>query len=334
MSSFLLVTSRGTRSSTRKLLEGGSPYSYVRGELWHVVARLGDHQTISDLRQLAIADFNVRPLSIPLEWGTLALLVRAEREGLGSAWRFVKRATPLTQGLISEILPPEHLSSTRFGHLLAGDEVEAVLPLTKALVHQGKTHLDFGLKSRDLSTHLAIALRHLGVIRGQSGAYDQIASILSECLGTNGLEIWRRLLGTEYTYGLRILRRGVGLYESHPSVWLQAQDSFNDLVLRQFISFLGVQGLPGNRLLINKKGELIPVGSLLQTGHSLTTVHAALTDPFRACHERRNKVPGSHPYQAKGGARNTYLFAREKRALARDLSTAFDYLGTYVDLHW
>jgi hypothetical protein len=296
-----------------------------------VIARLGSKQDISSLKSLAISDFSRTPSVVPEQWGALSLLIRAEREGLGSAWRWIKRAHPMVQGLIVEILPDSYFNpSGRVKNLLLQQDMLSTITIPGRLISRNLTHLSYGLKSSDLSEHLAISLRATGVITTKAVTQDQIAQILTSRFGVGDIRVWRYLLGKEYIFARRILVRANSLYESHRSEWLQHQDSFNDLVFRHFIGFLRKKSLPGARKTVDKNGKLINFGSLLQRNQQLTLVHATLSDPFRDCHERRNSLPGSHPYNYKGKARNTYLSFNERQRISTNLRGAFDYLLAYV----
>jgi hypothetical protein len=338
ISHYLANHSSSARAVTtaKRMLTQGTPYAYVRGELWHLVARLGDRAMVRSLRMSAIADFDSVPCVVPLQWGAAALLVRAEKDGLGSAWRFIKRANPMVQGLIAEILPETYRRpSGGVRHLLASSTLESVIAIPGLLVEHRLTHLDLDLRSSDLSDSARIALRAVGVIRtGKGAVLDQVDELLSAHFGTQTQRMWRRLLGSEYSFALRILRQAAGVYDTHSSSWLQLQDSFNDLVIRKFIAFLASRQLPGARRLVDKNGDLVSYGVLLQRHQILTRSHAATTDSFRECHERRNRLPGSHPYERKGGARTQYLSQKEKRQLSLDLRPAYEHLGGYVEQNW
>ena len=62
-------------------LESGLPYSYVRGELWHLVARLSGHEEMQRGIPMARKDAGYRSHCIALSWGVMHFLMRCEKKG-------------------------------------------------------------------------------------------------------------------------------------------------------------------------------------------------------------------------------------------------------------
>ena len=47
----------------------------------------------------------------------------------------------------------------------------------------------------------------------------------------------------------------------------------------------------------------------------MVVMYAYDADHLRRIHKRRNQLPGSHPYDERGGAQNRFLKKRERNAL-------------------
>ncbi len=82
-------------------------------------------------------------------------------------------------------------------------------------------------------------------------------------------------------------------------------------------------GLPGTLKTVNKKGELVAFGSLLDAEKAFAREYPNIAAPFRATNDRRNTLPGSHPYSTKGGSQNRHLKKNEQDGLHSQLSVAY-----------
>jgi hypothetical protein len=141
------------------------------------------------------------------------------------------------------------------------------------------------------------------------------------------------VLGGEYTHALQILLQADAIYSAGRSHWLSLQNSFNDAVTRSFIHFLNSRNLQGGRSLIGRDGRIIKYGVLLDTNSAFSIAHPDIANPFRDVNDRRNKLPGSHPYDEKGGSQNKYLASPEQNFLRVRLQLAYESLIGFVDQH-
>jgi hypothetical protein len=60
----------------------------------------------------------------------------------------------------------------------------------------------------------------------------------------------------------------------------------------------------------------------LDRQNAFSTVHPVFADAFRAVNDRRNKLPGSHPYEKRSASRNQYLKAQERNRFVNLLAKA------------
>lgn len=316
----------------KAMLSDGTPYTYVRAELWHVLARIGGAATLREMRERALQDLAEHKDSLPLEWGCLAFLIACEEAGLGRVRGRVKRARPLTQALLAPAFPEGYFEAGGpVGELLSSSDYHAGIASAVELPSRRLTHRDFGHLSRDLTPAVQATLRELRIIRSPGlGAVDQIATVLAARYDCLAQPIWRPLLGQEYGHALQILRQADALFDSHRSQWLQYQNSFNDAATRAFVGFLAKHGLPGTNKLVRPDGGLVKFGSIVQPNGPCDRNHGVFAGAMRSCNDRRNKLPGSHPYDDKGGAKNTFLRKAEQNTLRVELQAAYNYLVSFV----
>jgi len=139
-------------------------------------------------------------------------------------------------------------------------------------------------------------------------------------------------MGREYGHALGLLRRGEFAFLSARDEWLRYQNSFNDALLRRLLSYLDRAGLPGSLKSIDKNGQLITFGSLLDPKKAFAKHYPDVAAPFRAANDRRNTLPGSHPYSAKGGSQNRHLTKKERDRLQSQLSVAYRELPNVLSV--
>ena len=188
-----------------------------------------------------------------------------------------------------------------------------------------------GLRQDNLQTSCKTILLSLGVIgRRRRIRKDYIGETLKKLYKCQHPFIWGEVLDSEYQHALQILVEAEARFLSARSEWLGLQDSFNDVVVRQFFDFLKNKNLNGHSKTIGRKGELVKYGSLISKGTPFDTYYLSEARVFRHLHERRNKLPGSHPYDQKGGAQNKWLTKREQNFLVSQLRITFDKIAEVV----
>jgi len=85
-------------------LDSGLPYFYVRGELWHLVARLAGHEEMQRGLSMAREDAKHRSRCVMLSWGVMHFLMRCEEEGLAHIGRRLAAEHPISRSLLAPIL--------------------------------------------------------------------------------------------------------------------------------------------------------------------------------------------------------------------------------------
>ena len=174
-------------------------------------------------------------------------------------------------------------------------------------------------------------LMSLGVIRRRNRTRrDYVREVLSKLYGCHCPPIWRQLLGSEYEHAWQILREAGARFPGHYSEWLGLQDSFNDILVRCFFDFLKSCNLSGHSTTVNSKGDLVPYGLLISQTTPFDSQYPIEANAFRMLHDRRNRVPGSHPYSTKGGSQNKWLTKDEQIKIVPKLRLALDNIAAVV----
>ena len=155
--------------------------------------------------------------------------------------------------------------------------------------------------------------------------------MLTSLYSCNGASIWRELLGLEYEHAMQFLIEAKARFPGAYSEWLGLQDSFADIVIRQFFRFLQQKGLAGHSKTQDKNGKLVKYGTLIANNTPFDAAYPAVASHLRDVHQRRNKLPGSHPYDEKGGAKNKWLTKRERESLVPKIKNVFDAIAMIVE---
>lgn len=326
--------SRGIVGAVLKYLESGVPYSYVRGELWHVCARLASPKELQLGLDMARRDAKKRSRCVALSWGVMHFLMRCERGGLMRDGRRLAKENPISRSLLApRFNAKEFAPSGQIVTLLKGTLMEQ-LAGARAMQRQNISLDKLGLQQGDLPAPCIASLKALGVIQRQlrRDARDYIAELLSSLYGCAKVSVWRRLLGTEYEHALQVLIEALDRYSGAYSDWLSLQDSFGDLVIRQFMAFVKAKGIPGH-MPTSCGTRLEKYGKFLAPSSAFSHTHPLIATNLRDIHNRRNRLPGSHPYDERGGAQNKFLKKREQTALVIKVKLAFDEIAKVVAQH-
>lgn len=320
----IYTKSRAIEKAIRQALLDGSPYDYVRAELWLLLSRLASRRAGVRLRSAARADVGDRNNPAWLKFGALSFLRRCELLGDGKCTDRIRHQPAIVQALLVPGLDESVFSRRQLiASLLRSKAPEPGLMLAAELARRGETHRDYGVQAKELAPEVQNTFKALKLLTARRGvAVDQVGDLLQKRYATAPAG-WREILGPEYLHCLRILVQADAHFDPARSHWLQQQNSFNDALTRRLIGRLTSAGLPGAARLIGRDGKLIKFGSLLAPGAPFVTHYPDIANCFRAVNDRRNALPASHPYDEKRGVRNRYLSYREQRTFVRTLAQAY-----------
>jgi hypothetical protein len=318
-----------------ELLNAKIPYEYVRGELWHVIARIGSRDTLRRLLGLSRRELRLKRASLALRWGVYAFRIACRRQSLSASIRGLKRAPSLLQALITPILSTADFRRDGIvGDFLRAKSFEPAIALGEPLARRRLSHLTFGIRTKDLPIQVQNVYRGLQIIRrAAAGKVDQIGEVLTKRYAIVDWHKWHSVFGREYVHALQILLHADHLYSPGRSEWMQSQNSFNDALTRALIPLLTkCHHLPPTRV-IDRKGRLVKFGVLLDSNQPFGRAFPRIADPFGAFNDRRNCLPGSHPYAEKGGSKNRFLRPKEQVGYSKQIATAFGEIIKLMDPH-
>jgi len=318
-----------------ELLRTKIPYEYVRGELWHVAARMGSRDTLKRLLGLSRRELRLKRASLALRWGVYAFQIACRRHSISTAIRGLKKESALLQALIVPVLSTRDFQRDGIvGEFLRAKSFEPAIVLGKPFVRRGLSHRTFGIKTKELSTQVQNVYRGLEIIRRTAAVrVDQIGEILEKRYAIAKWHKWRGVFGQKYHHALQILLHANGLYAPSRSEWMQSQNSFNDALTRALIPLLSrYHGLAPVKV-VDRKGRLVKFGVLVDSGHPFGRAFPRIADAFRAFNDRRNHLPGSHPYDEKGGLKNRFLRDKEQTTYSKRIGIAYGEIIRLMDRH-
>ena len=230
-----------------------NPYSYVRGEAWHVLARyLRDSRSMSaqDLeavttKAIAIAK-QKKQKNFVETWGACHFLCVSEALTEFRHSRFVKFQPPLLQSLLAPVLPEAAFTKGELVETyLRRTASEPGLSVCSGLHERRLTPATFGLQPGDLPSQVANTLRELGVVATPMLKVDPIAEILKARYGLQRGKSWHQLLGKQYVHALGLLKQAEAVFDGGRSFWLACQNAFNQTIFLCLQS-LNRPGFPGD----------------------------------------------------------------------------------------
>ncbi len=315
-------------------LEDGLPYSYVRGELWHIVARLGALNELKRALPLARKDARNRSGCVALSWGVMHFLIRCEREGLVRLGRRLASECSVSRALLAPIIPDREFSKDGCLEDLLKGSIEEQLAAAREMQKRGLSLNSVGIRQRNLPSTCRNSLKALGVVRRQyRDERDWIAETLASLYGCAEVRVWRGLFTTEYEFASQILMEAEAMFPTSYSNWLKLQDSFNDILVRELFRFMESKGLPGHSRTVARNGNLVKYGILISVDSPFDRNHNAIADKLRRLHNRRSRLPGSHPYDERGGARNHWLTKKERDTLVSSFIGCLNDIVSFLQEH-
>ncbi len=308
-----------------------SPYPYVRGEAWHVLAKYSRKSGSAIARNLpALTD---RAINIAKDkskenfgekWGGCHFLCVSEELTSRRHSRWLKHQVALLQSLLAPTLPER---AFRKGEVvetfLRRSSPEPGLSVCSALHERGLTLASFGLRSARIPSQVVNTLRELGVISSAGARADPISEILWARYEVPRGKSWRTLLAAEYDHALGLLKQAEAAFDGGRSFWLACQNSFNQTVFLALQGHLATTGHPAACTTVNRRGQLVDFDVTLDAKGVFSTHCPTIGGCFRDMNTRRNHLPVSHPYEKKTAAQSRYLRAQERNRFIARLHTAY-----------
>lgn len=307
-----------------------SPYPYVRGEAWQLLAtylRLKGKIPIATRNELipqAIAITKKGEAYFMERIGACQFLAASEVVGGQHHSRFLSYQPPLLQSFLADSLPDSAIAQGEAAeHFLRCSTCEPGLAMCGRLHGMDLTPNALGVSPQELPSQVCNTLRRLGVIQPAKAPIDPIAEILKARYGVSSTKSWHQLLGVEYVHALGLLRWAEATFYSGLSFWLASQNSFNHAIFLALQKHLGSIGDPGTVTTLDKKGHLVDFGVMLYSNGRFAKQYSTIADSFRQINDRRNHLPVSHPYEKKTAVRCAHLKPQERNHFVNLLRTAY-----------
>ncbi len=255
----------------------------------------------------------------------MAFMMSCQRQGLYRAFRRILASPPLLQSLLVPLLRDSDYSTSGIVRkLLLSRSWEPGVTLGEPLVERRLSHITYSIRVDQLRPQVRNVFSALRIVRSNKPAeVDPIGEILAKRYGIQEWLKWHRLLRGEYSHALQILVTAEGHYDSARSEWLSWQNSFNDALFRSMQHSMQLVGIHGWAEVKDRNGALIKLGVLLDPNQPFPRAHPDIAAPFREANERRNCLPGSHPYEQKGGTKARYLARHEQQTLTTRMGAAY-----------
>ena len=320
---FVYLGRFGYRKPVERLcldLVAKSPYPYVRGEAWHVLAKYGRKPrsvTATDPRKLTDRAVNIAKdksqENFVERWGACHFLCVSEEVTSGHHSRWLKYQDPLLQSLLAPVLPDGAFGKGEVVEtFLRRSTPEPGLSVCSALHERGLTPSMYKLTPAELPSQVVNTLRELGVISVPGPMVDPIAEILESRYGVPRGKSWHTLLADEYIHALGLLKQAEAAFDGGCSFWLACQNSFNQTIFLALQRQLAAARHPASCTIVDRKGQLVDYGVTLDANGLFSKNCPTIGNCFRDMNARRNHLPVSHPYEKKTAAQSQHLKAQER----------------------
>jgi hypothetical protein len=313
-----------------------SPYSYVRGEAWHILAkycRVPKSNSATRIRRLTDKAIQIAKSQnsgiLNEKWGACHFLCASEEITGLRVSRFLKHQPPLLQALLAPVLPSSaYIKGGAVESYLVRSLPEPGLAVCADLHMRNLNPLSYGITEANLPSQVVNTLRELGVLSGPGQSVDPMGDILHRRYRVPRGGRWRQLLGNEYVHALGLLKQAEAAFLSNPSWWLVCQNSFNHAVFLALQAHLRSIGDAGACTTVGKNGQLVDFGVMLDATGPFARSCPTIAGCFRDMNSRRNAIPMAHPYEKRTATQTRYLTKPERARFVARLDAAYTDLLT------
>lgn len=311
------------------------PYDAVRGECWKLLARIASTQRLVALRARAIDIVRGADAGGAERLGALSLLCALQARGNGRYASFLRwERHPLAQAFVAPYLPrPATLAPDVVASYLRRTAPDPGLALVTHLQADRVDPLTFLPPGTALNPVVQAVFEEAHLIPAtRRRRRDRLGALLAQHLGVQDWTGWRRLLGAEYPHVHSMLVMAQAFYDGHYTPWLAIHDSINEAVFRAFQRKLALLNAAGAIQIADPSGRLLDYGNLIRQG-PFCSAFPLLSSLLQQTHDRRTRLPSSHPYEKTRGARATPVTQRERARYRTILArTHVEYIGQCVNL--
>jgi hypothetical protein len=315
-----------------------TPYDYVKGEIWHLLAGYyAEDGALSPLvkRKLidqAITTLREKAAGFSRKWGAGHFLCVADATDGTRYSKFLNhQSSSLLQATVARHLPPSAFEpGGPAQYFLRRKSFEPSIALAEGLHRLNVQLAILGVPVDSLPPQTRNTFARLGITPSAAPVVDVIGELIERRYDVANSGQWRRLLGGEYAHAAGLLAQADAVYLSGPSYWLSHQNSFNQAVFLKLQGHLNAVRDPGAVRTVGRDGRLVKFGTTLDHNNSFSRRYPLIANALRTSNERRNRLPGSHPYEIRSAVRTQYLKPTERNILRNLLATAFREISTLV----
>jgi hypothetical protein len=150
-----------------------TPYEYVQGEMWHLLAQMMSPNQMRELIEEAIEIAKNGKSSFAAKWGACHFLCAAEQNGLGNYAGFVKyQDNALLHALLVPLLPEQRFNGDRdlVSHILKRSSFEPGMALAEKFCRYQLTCSNLnGVEIDQLPTQIRNVFRAVGILPTRLG---------------------------------------------------------------------------------------------------------------------------------------------------------------------
>lgn len=308
-----------------------SPYIYAEGKYWELIARC-DFKKSEKVLLLNKAIERLKDGSsykYPLKLG-LYKFICSSNNSLILEW-LKRENSALIQAFIVPYIPINNITKEKYVDLMRvlfkRSDYEPALACIKELIY------NFKMSALDEMSELN--KDDSGVIKNTLGMpemIDSIGQIIKNRYEIAYCDKWISLLGSEYNHANEVIFLADNAFNIDRNAWVNYTDSFNEIIIRKFISLLEVKrlGIKWPKM-INRIGENVDFGVLMVKNNQLFINFPIIIDGFKFLHERRSKTPSSHPYDKKTKKQTSIVTGKEQKELQKKLVLSYDTLANELN---
>lgn len=164
--------------------------------------------------------------------------------------------------------------------------------------------------------------------------YETISYYLSKDYNIKELMNWDVFLAESFSHANELFYNAHLAGKRFKSTWINTMDSFNDIVIRQFIKNLAIWN-PRQKCpkLVTADGNINEIGCILDLGTSLAKKYPILIKNMHEIHERRRTTPLSHAYDLKTQRFSSFLTKEEFKTYYSKQKIVFEEIIKICNLY-
>ena len=299
------------------LMNDDIPYGFVKGEIWRLVKKISDYETIP-FSLIILAKNKIKSkIDYDEKYGIINFL--SKQHSLDYYYNIGFEKSSLFQEL-----------SIRF---LTLDSIEAQYSYIAFEQFEKRSLVEFSIVFKNAKTYLNIINNIIPADTIQLEAvpnkakYETITYTLKKEYDIKSNLDWKKFFGKDYDLATLLVYNAQLSKDINKTAWLNLTDSFNDLLIRTFIEKLKVKCPPSNQWpdIYEKGTQLIDYGSILSKNPTFTSLYPQCND-FRILHKRRSSDLLSHAKDKKSAKPNTFVSSREQGNLLKIYKPALQSL--------